>query len=95
MKIKEFEKVINELVNAIDEGVHIVDADGKTIVYSSVMAELELTRREDVIGKSFEEVFSRIPQGESTMAMALYEKKATLNKEQTYLNQYYSYSYGK
>ena len=88
MKIKEFEKVINELVNAIDEGVHIVDADGKTIVYSSVMAELELTRREDVIGKSFEEVFSRIPQGESTMAMALYEKKATLNKEQTYLNQY-------
>ena len=52
------------------------------------MAELELTRREDVIGKSFEEVFSRIPQGESTMAMALYEKKATLNKEQTYLNQY-------
>ena len=88
MKIKEFEKVINELVNAVDEGVHIVDADGKTIVYSSVMAELELTRREDVIGKSFEEVFSRIPQGESTMAMALYEKKATLNKEQTYLNQY-------
>lgn len=88
MKAKEYEKILNELANAIAEGVHIVDGDGKTILYSGVMADLELTRKEDVLGKSFDEVFSKIPQGESTMGRALYHKRATLNKQQTYLNQY-------
>lgn len=88
MKSKEYEKILSDLINAIDEGVHIVDRDGRTILYSSVMAELELTRREDVIGKPFHEVFSKIPQGESTMARALFQKTATINKQQTYLNQY-------
>ncbi len=88
MKIKEYEKLIYELLLHVKEGVHIVDKRGATVFYSPIMAELEFTRREDVLGKPFKEAFSKIPMGESTMGKALFKKQATLNKQQTYLNQY-------
>lgn len=88
MNAKQYEKIIQELGNVIDEGIHIVDADGKSIFYNQAMSTLEKTRREDVIGKSFRVAFSHIPKEESTLLKALKEGEPTLNKKQTYLNQY-------
>ena len=88
MNAKQYEKIIQELGNVIDEGIHIVDADGKSIFYNQAMSTLEKTRREDVIGKSFRVAFSHIPKEESTLLKALKEAEPTLNKKQTYLNQY-------
>jgi len=52
------------------------------------MAVLEKTPREDVIGKSFRKVFAHIPIDESTLTRALYKNTPTINKRQTYLNNY-------
>ncbi|QHI72302.1 sigma-54 interaction domain-containing protein [Aminipila terrae] len=88
MNAKQYEKIIQELANIIDEGIHIVNVEGKSIIYNQAMANLEKTNREDVIGKPFRVVFSHIPEGESTLLRALRQAEPTLNKQQTYLNRY-------
>ncbi|MEG2649063.1 MAG: sigma 54-interacting transcriptional regulator [Anaerovoracaceae bacterium] len=88
MKARDYVKIITELAQLIQEGIHIVDENGTSIFYSSKMAELEQVRREDVLGKPFREVFAHIPMSESTLNLALKKRKATYNKEQTYTNKY-------
>lgn len=88
MKAKDYRRVLQELGNIMDEAVHIVDATGKTILYNEKMAGLEMTNREDILGKPFREVFSSIPPQESTLYRALKENQATINKQQTYRNRY-------
>ncbi|MGP1570330.1 MAG: sigma-54 interaction domain-containing protein [Eubacteriales bacterium] len=88
MKAKFYERLIREIGIVVDEGIHVVDADGKTIIYTQNMATLEKTKCEDVIGKPFRDVFSDIPEGESTLLRALRRGEPTLNKQQTYHNQY-------
>lgn len=88
MKAKFYERLIRQIGMGIDEGIHVVDADGKTIIYTQNMATLEKTQCEDVIGKPFREVFSDIPEEESTLLRALKKGEPTLNKQQTYQNQY-------
>ncbi len=88
MKAKDYRQVLQELGNIMEEAVHIVDATGKTILYNEKMAGLEMTNREDILGKPFREVFSSIPPQESTLYRALKENQATINKQQTYRNRY-------
>lgn len=88
MNAKQYEKIIQELGNVIDEGIHVVNAEGKSIIYNQAMANLEKTNREDVIGKAFRTVFSHIPKEESTLLRALKKAEPTLNQHQTYLNKY-------
>lgn len=88
MQQKEYEALIGELTEIIDEGVHVVGRDGRTLVYNSAMARMEDTAREEILGKQFSEAFSQIPPGESTLRRALLENKATLSRQQTYLNKY-------
>lgn len=88
MKAKFYERLISQIGQVIDEGIHVVDAQGKSIIYTQNMAMLEKTRCEDVIGKPFREVFSDIPVEESTLLRALKRGEPTHNKQQTYQNQY-------
>lgn len=70
----------------MDEGVHVVDPDGKSVIYNRAMAQLEKMESQDVLKKPFAEVFKNIDESESTLMKALLHRKATLKKEQTYLN---------
>ena len=88
MKVKDYRQLLQDLTNITDEAIHIVDAKGKTIIYNEKMASLERVNREDVLGKSFFEVFSHIPSEESTLYRALMKNEATINQQQTYLNKY-------
>ncbi len=88
MKGKEYEEILFALSQIVKDGVHIVNAQGKSILYNEAMAVLEKTPREDVVGKSFRKVFAHIPIEESTLSRALYKNITTMNKRQTYLNNY-------
>ncbi len=88
MKAKEYQRLLQDLSNLVDEAIHVVEANGKSIIYNESMANLEKTNREEVLGKSFREVFSYIPDSESTLYQALHKNKAIINKQQTYLNKY-------
>ncbi|MDO4546167.1 MAG: sigma 54-interacting transcriptional regulator [Bacillota bacterium] len=88
MRAKDYQAILQTASEVLGEAIHVVDAEGKTIIYNDAMAKLEKISVEDVLGKPFREVFSFIPLEESTLYRALKKNQSTTNKEQTYLNVY-------
>ncbi len=88
MREKEYLAILQKGSDVLGEAIHVVDADGKTIIYNEAMAKLEKISVDDVLGKPFRDIFSYIPQNESTLQKALKYGVETTNKQQTYFNVY-------
>lgn len=88
MKDEYYKKIIDALIELVDEGVYIVDKDGVGIHYNQAMSDMEKITVEEVLGRKFNEVFPEFSLGESTMFNALKKNKPTLKQEQTYKNLY-------
>ena len=88
MEAEYSKKIIEALIELIDEGVYIVDKEGVGIYYNKAMASMEKVNMDDILGKKFHEAFPDFYMGESTMFKALTKKEATLKKQQTYKNLY-------
>ena len=86
MKNKDYTKVMQNILRLLDEGVHVLDKDGNSIIYNEAMSSLEKMETKDVLKKPFVEVFKNLDAKDSTLLQALYNKKSTINKNQTYLN---------
>ncbi|MGM0873199.1 MAG: sigma-54 interaction domain-containing protein [Bacillota bacterium] len=81
-----FQTILNTLVDVIDIGVHIIDQDGRTIVYNEKMAKIEGMSSKDVLGKNIPDVFIFQKETESTLIRALYQGTVSQNSKQTYFN---------
>lgn len=88
MKKEDYEKIIEELIKLIDEGVYIVDEKGVGRFYNDVMASMEKVNVEDVLDKKFHEAFPQVRKTDSTMLKALLKAEATVGQQQTYKNFY-------
>ncbi len=86
MKNKDYTKVMQNILRLLDEGVHVLDKDGNSIIYNEAMASLEKMETKDVLKKPFASVFKNLDAKDSTLLQALHNKKSTINKNQTYLN---------
>lgn len=86
MKLRSYKRLFLEMLEYINEGVHVIDADGKTIYYNSRMAELEQLTGQDVIDKPFDKVFKNIH--DSTMLRSLETKEIIKDEMQSYINRY-------
>ena len=86
MKAKEYQAILQAAAEILDGAMHVVNADGITIIYNEEMAKLEKISVRDVLGKPFRETFSFIPQEESTLFQALKYRKSSIRRQQTYLN---------
>ncbi len=78
---------LQHALNLISEGIHAVDAEGRTVLYNRKMTQLESMEEHEVLGKPFESVFRFSNGQQSTLLTAIRERKATLNVRQTYYNQ--------
>jgi arginine utilization regulatory protein len=76
------------ILNNIKEGIHVVDQEGKTVIYNDRMAELEGMDKESVIGKNLEDVFPALDKTNSTLLQTLKDKELIKNEQQEYLNKY-------
>ena len=88
MKKEYYEKIIEELIKLIDEGVYIVDKQGVGRFYNDNMATMEKVNVEDVLQKKFHEAFPEVRNNDSTMLKALLKAEPTVKKQQTYKNFY-------
>lgn len=86
MKMNDYKSMISILLEMIDDGVHIIDKDGKTFIYNNSMAKLENMKVSDVLGKPFESVFGTLNKTNSTLLKALDKGEETLNEKQYYQN---------
>jgi len=86
MKSRDFQATVQVILQLLDEGVHVVDPDGNSVVYNKAMAQLEKMDRQHVLRKPFAEVFKNLKAENSTLLQALEYGKSTWRREQTYLN---------
>ncbi|MBN6889422.1 sigma-54-dependent Fis family transcriptional regulator [Cytobacillus horneckiae] len=77
-----FQRILDE----IDAGVHVVDGDGKTVIYNRKMAEIEDMKVEEVLDKSLREVFSFEHNEDSRLLEAVQKGIKIENAKQTYYN---------
>ncbi len=78
--------IYEHVLNLINEGVHVINADGRSVIYNRKMTELESMEEHDVLGKNLLDVF-QFPDGqESTLLKALGTGKPIRNVRQTYYN---------
>lgn len=75
----DYINIIETLVKMIDEGVYIVDSDGKGLFYNEAMAKIEDVHVNDVLGKEFQDAFPGVELSDSTLFRAL-KKKETSKK---------------
>ena len=85
MKNRDYINCIQSVLQLMDEGVHIVDPEGRSVVYNRAMAQLEKMETRDVLRKPFSEVFKGLTTENSTLLQALENGTSTWRKEQTYL----------
>ncbi|RQD70587.1 MAG: PAS domain S-box protein [Tindallia sp. MSAO_Bac2] len=78
--------ILHKILESIDEGVHVIDRNGFTILYNKSMAELEGMSIEEVMGQKFLNVFPDMDAESSTLLKVLKTEKPILNQSQVYLN---------
>ncbi|MCL6600968.1 MAG: sigma 54-interacting transcriptional regulator, partial [Alicyclobacillus macrosporangiidus] len=78
--------LVAQLLDHLEEGVHVVDARGRTVFYNAKMAAMEQMRPEDVLGRPIQEVFRFQETDGSTLLEAVREGRVTRNVRQTYFN---------
>lgn len=88
MNAEQYKKLVDELIELLDEGVYIVDKYGTGIHYNRAMARTEKVAVDDVLGKKFHEAFPDFNLGESTIYSALTRNRPTRSNQQTYRNIY-------
>lgn len=78
--------VLRVLLKYMDEGIHVIDKDGKTMIYNEPMEKLEGLKAQNVLGKNVLDVFPSLNENTSTLCRALNEKKPIIDRYQTYTN---------
>ncbi|WNS74762.1 sigma 54-interacting transcriptional regulator [Bacillus sp. DTU_2020_1000418_1_SI_GHA_SEK_038] len=79
-------KFFQQILKEIDIGVHVIDHEGKTIIYNKKMAEMEGMDYSDVLDKELLDVFSFHKDEASTLLRALTHGEKIINAKQTYFN---------
>ena len=79
---------LNKILDNINEGIHVVNEVGKTIIYNKKMSELEGMDKDIVLGKKIDEVFPSLNEENSTLLLTLRNREEIKNNQQEYLNKY-------
>lgn len=80
------DELLQLILEEIDIGIHVVNQEGKTIVYNRKMMEIEMMNEEDVLHKNLLDVFTFQKNQSSTLLEALQKGKIRKNIKQSYFN---------
>lgn len=80
------EKILECLLENLDEGIQIVDSNGRTIYYNKSMGKIEGINPEEVLGKKVNEYLEDVKEDSSTLMNALKKGKKIVDLIQHYNN---------
>ncbi len=80
------DKNVYMILNALDEGVHIVDQEGRTIFYNQKVSETDGLKPGEVLGRNIFESYPSLTLETSTLMQTLKTGKAITNEQQTFIN---------
>lgn len=81
-----YRELFDTLLSYLDEGIHVVDRDGKTIIYNKAMEKLEGLGRNEVLNKRLLEVFPSLNENTSTICKVLKTGESIPERFQSYIN---------
>lgn len=79
-------QIWKQIVNSLDEGMHIVDQRGRTILYNQRASELDGLEPEEVLDKNIFEAFPSLTYESSTLMQTLNNRETYNNEQQTFVN---------
>ncbi|MCL6631941.1 MAG: sigma 54-interacting transcriptional regulator [Alicyclobacillus herbarius] len=74
------------ILETIDEGIHVVDTEGVTVIYNQAAGRIDGLKPEDVLGKHVLSVFPSLDEEASTLLQVLRTGRSIHNRQQTYTN---------
>lgn len=81
-----FKENIVEILDHIDDGIHIVDSSGKIIYYNKFAAQLDSINPEEAIGRHILEIYPSLTSETSTILRVIRNGEPILNNEQSFRN---------
>ena len=79
-------KAMQKILRYMDEGVHIIDPEGRTVLYNPAMEKIEGLSADEVLEKPLLELFPELKLNGSTLLQALAEQTGIEQRKQSYLN---------
>ncbi|WP_040208595.1 sigma-54 interaction domain-containing protein [Neobacillus jeddahensis] len=80
------QEVLTAILKSIDEGIHVVNTDGKTIFYNEVAAKHDGMNVKEVLGKHLIDAFPSLTEESSTLLKVMKTGKPIFNQTQVYVN---------
>ncbi|WHX98951.1 sigma 54-interacting transcriptional regulator [Neobacillus sp. DY30] len=80
------EEVLSAILKTIDEGIHVVNTEGKTIFYNEVAARHDGMDVKEVQGKHLLNAFPSLTESSSTLLRVIKTGKPIYNQTQVYVN---------
>lgn len=81
-----FKENIEEILDHIDDGIHIVDSSGRIIYYNKFAAELDAINPEEAIGRHILEIYPSLTAETSTILQVIKNGNPILNHQQSFRN---------
>ncbi|WP_251552398.1 sigma-54 interaction domain-containing protein [Neobacillus muris] len=79
-------EVLAAILSSIDEGIHVVNTEGRTIFYNAVAARHDGMEVREVLGKHLFEAFPSLSEQTSTLLKVMATRKPIYNQAQVYVN---------
>ena len=80
------QEVLSAILKTIDEGIHVVNTEGKTIFYNEVAAKHDGMDVKEVQGRHLLDVFPSLTVDSSTLLKVIKTAKPIYNQTQVYVN---------
>lgn len=80
------QEVLTAILKSIDEGIHVVNTEGKTILYNEVAARHDGMAVKEVLGKHLFDAFPSLTEDSSTLHRVIKTAKPIYNQTQGYVN---------
>jgi arginine utilization regulatory protein len=80
------QEVLTAILKGIDEGIHVVNTEGKTIFYNEVAAKHDGMDVKEVQGKYLIDAFPSLTEDSSTLLKVIKTGKPIYNQTQVYMN---------
>ncbi len=81
-----FKENIEDILDNIEEGIHIVDSSGKIVYYNKFAAELDNINPEEALGRHILEIYPSLTDETSTILKTIKSGKPILNYQQAFKN---------
>lgn len=86
MKDLFFRENIMEILDYLEEGLHIIDKSGKIVYYNSFAKDIDGVEIDKAVGKHLLEVYPSLTENTSTLLTVIRTGEPIYKKEQTFLN---------